>query len=76
MSELQVRDVPDTIVSALERRATRNGRSVEAEHRRILEEALGRGPERGLAEIMLDGPFREPDFRLERDESPARDVEL
>jgi plasmid stability protein len=40
MPQLLVRDVPPEIVDALKRRAASAGRSAEAEHRRILEEAL------------------------------------
>jgi antitoxin FitA len=35
-----VRDVPQDVVEALKRRAAEHGRSAEAEHRTILEEAL------------------------------------
>lgn len=40
MSQLLVRNVPENIVAALKRRAKDNGRSVEAEHRALLEDAL------------------------------------
>jgi antitoxin FitA len=40
MPELLVRDVPEDIVEALRRRAAEHGRSLEAEHRIILEEVL------------------------------------
>jgi plasmid stability protein len=40
MAQLLVRDVPKEIVEALKRRATEHGRSAEAEHRAILEQAL------------------------------------
>lgn len=40
MAQLTVRGVDDEITAALKARATRAGRSAEAEHRRILEEAL------------------------------------
>lgn len=38
--QLIVRDVPSPVAAALKRRAARHGRSAEAEHRAILEEAL------------------------------------
>jgi plasmid stability protein len=38
--QLTVRNVDDAIAAALKERAARAGRSAEAEHRRILEEAL------------------------------------
>ena len=40
MSDLLVRDVPEDVVKRLEERARRNGRSVEAEHLKILRRAL------------------------------------
>lgn len=43
MAQLLVRDVPEALVLALEERAAANGRSAEAEHRVILEDALGCG---------------------------------
>jgi plasmid stability protein len=45
MAQLIVRDLDDGIVAALKARAAEHGRSAEAEHRRILEAALGRGRE-------------------------------
>jgi plasmid stability protein len=44
MAQLTVRNVPTAVVNALKARAARAGRSAEAEHRRILEEALSDGP--------------------------------
>ena len=43
MPQLLVRDVPQDVVAALKRRAAEHGRSAEAEHRIILEEALHPG---------------------------------
>lgn len=40
MAQLTVRNVDDEIAAALKARAAKTGRSAEAEHRRILEEAL------------------------------------
>ena len=42
-SQLLVREVPLEVVEALKRRAAEHGRSAEAEHRLILEEALRPG---------------------------------
>ncbi len=42
MAQLLVRDIPEETVAALKKRAKANGRSAEAEHRAILEEALKR----------------------------------
>jgi plasmid stability protein len=43
VAQLIVRDLDEAIVKALRARAARNGRSAEAEHRRILEAALRGG---------------------------------
>jgi plasmid stability protein len=43
MPQLLVRDVPQDVVEALKRRAAEHGRSAEAEHRVILQEALCAG---------------------------------
>ena len=43
MPQLLVRDVPQELVQALKRRAAEHGRSAEAEHRLILEQALRPG---------------------------------
>ncbi len=43
MPQLLIRDVSEALVLALEERAAANGRSAEAEHRLILEEALRSG---------------------------------
>ncbi len=40
MAQLLVRDLDEDLVTLLKRRAERNGRSAEAEHRAILESAL------------------------------------
>lgn len=43
MAQLTVRNVDEAIAAALKERAAKAGRSAEAEHRRILEEALRPG---------------------------------
>ena len=43
MARLIVRNLDARLVEALKARAARNGRSVEVEHRRILEAALAEG---------------------------------
>lgn len=43
MPQLLVRNVPQAVVEALKQRAAEHGRSAEAEHRIILEEALRPG---------------------------------
>lgn len=77
MASLQVNDVPDEVVAELERRAAANNSSVEAEHRQVLLENLRpRYPKERMLEALLAGPFREPDFVLERSKETGRKVEL
>lgn len=40
MGQLIIRNIDDDLLQALERRATRHGRSTEAEHHAILREVL------------------------------------
>ncbi|MBI3512742.1 MAG: Arc family DNA-binding protein [Proteobacteria bacterium] len=56
MPQLLVRDVPQDVIEALKRRAAQHGRSAEAEHRIILEEALraGRAAFRQRAAALRD----------------------
>jgi len=78
MRQLHVRNVSEDVVARLKQQAARSGRSMEAEHRRILEEALfpERRPGRRLLEVLQRGPFTDPDFRPERVRDHGRDVEL
>ncbi len=46
MPQLLVRDVSRDVVDSLKKRASSHGRSAEAEHRAILEQALTSGHER------------------------------
>ena len=48
---LQVRNLDDGLVRRLKRRAARNGRSAEAEHREILRQALSAEVEPSFAEL-------------------------
>jgi plasmid stability protein len=56
MPQLLVRDVPRDVVDALKRQASSHGRSAEAEHRAILENALkaGRATFRARAGALRD----------------------
>jgi plasmid stability protein len=78
MPQLHVRNVSDEVVARLKQQAARAGRSMEAEHRLILEQALfpERRPERRLLEVIQAGPFAEPDFQPERGRDRGRRVEL
>lgn len=69
MANLIVRDIDDDIVQALQERAERSGRSVEAEHRSILTQALLIPEKRTFSEVLADMPDvgRDSDFeRMQR----------
>lgn len=73
MANLIVRNLDEAIVTALKQRAARHGLSAEAEHRRILEEAL-RGPSRrSFAEVLASMPDvgRDEDFARVEDSKDA-----
>ena len=54
--QLLVREVDPDLVNELKKRAVANGRSAEAEHRKILEEALTRPRRIPLSEALLKIP--------------------
>jgi len=74
MANLIVRNVDDAIANALKLRASRHGISAEAEHRRILEQAL-RPRRKSFLEVLRQMPDvgRDEDF-ARQDERPAADV--
>lgn len=55
MPQLLVRDIPQSLVQKLKRRAVEHGVSAEEEHRRILREALATKPkkERTLLDFIM-----------------------
>ena len=71
MPNLLVRNVDDDLVRALKERAGANGRSVEAEHREILADALQRPRKLSFAEVLALMPDVGLDSDFERVESPA-----
>ena len=56
MGQLLVRDLDPSLIEALKRRAAARGRSAEAEHRAILEQALHGPPRRTFAEALASIP--------------------
>lgn len=77
MANLIVRNVDDRIAQALKEQAARHGRSAEAEHRAILEQALARTRRRSLADVLASMPDvgRDEDFeRVDEQGSDARRV--
>ncbi len=75
MANLLVRNIDEAIASALKIRASLHGISAEAEHRRILEQALLRPRKRSFVEALSDIPpvGEDGDFARVQQESP-RDI--
>jgi plasmid stability protein len=75
MANLIVRNIDDAIANALKVRASQHGISAEAEHRRILEQALMRPKKKPFLEVLRQIPDvgRDEDFARVSD-SPAADV--
>lgn len=67
MPNLLVRNVDEEIVMALKAQAGEHGVSVEAEHRRILQQALHRPRSRTFIQVLMDMP----DAGLDEDFSRA-----
>lgn len=74
MSSLIVRNVDAVIVKSLKECAVRHGRSMEAEHRALLEQALLKPRRRSLAEVLAAMPNvgRDADFARIQEEQAAR----
>jgi plasmid stability protein len=64
MANLLVRGLDDSLVQTLREQAAAHGRSVEAEHREILAQALRRPRKRSFAQVLMDMPEvgRDDDF--------------
>jgi plasmid stability protein len=77
VAQLHVRNVPDELVAALKERAARNRRSMEAEHRHLLEEALRPSySKRRMLEALQGLAWDDPEFRPERSRDSGRPVDL
>jgi plasmid stability protein len=75
MANLIVRNLEEKVVRALKRRAVRHGRSAEAEHRAILEQALLKTRRKSLAEALASMPDIGRDEDFERvDDREVQDV--
>ena len=77
MPDLIVRDVEEDLVTELERRADRHGRTAEEEHREILREALGCvKPRPDFKEFLSSMPDVGDDSDFERHDDTGRDTDL
>ncbi len=66
MANLIVRNIDDAIVAALKQRASRNGVSAEAEHRKILAQVLLQPTKKSFAEVLALMPNVGQDSDFER----------
>jgi len=75
MANLIVRNIDDAVVKALKQRASRNGVSAEAEHRKILKQVLCQPTKKSLAEVLslIPAVGKESDFERVQDDA-AHDV--
>lgn len=77
MPNLIVRNLDPHIVEALNQRTAQHGRSAEAQHRAILEEALLKPKKKSFAELLASMPNmgKDKDFeRLEDEHTEQQDV--
>jgi plasmid stability protein len=70
MPNLIVRNVPEEVIKALKKRAGRHGTSAEAEHRKILTQALLKTRRRSFAEAIAAIPNVGKDSDFERVQDP------
>jgi plasmid stability protein len=56
MANLIVRNIDESIVKALKKRASLHGISAEAEHRKILEQVLLQPKRKSFAEVLMQIP--------------------
>jgi antitoxin FitA len=66
MANLIVRNIDEAIIKALELRASQHGISVEAEHRKILEQVLLKPQRKPFAEVLGEIPNVGDDADFER----------
>jgi antitoxin FitA len=75
MANLIVRNIDEAIVKALKKRASQNGISAEAEHRKILEQVLLQPQRKSFAEVLRQIPNVGYDSDSERvQDDPASPV--
>ena len=73
MANLLVRNIDDTLVKALKARAGEHGISAEAEHRKILENALLKPMRKSFAEVLMSIPAVGTDADFERTQGDRAD---
>ena len=77
MAQLIVNGLDPKILHELERRATQHGRSLEEEHRALLQAVLTPSePRRSFKDVLLAMPNVGEDADFARDVDPGRSVEF
>lgn len=76
MAQLIVRDLPEALVQALRRRAARNKRSAEEEHRQILRTALQATRRRSFAQLLATMPNVGEDDDFARTGEDSRETDF
>ncbi|MDC0434895.1 DNA-binding protein [bacterium] len=73
MGQLLIRELEQSIIDALESRAAKHGRSTEAEHKAILEQALLQPNRRSFIDVLVDipGVGNDSDFIRVQDQDAA-----
>jgi antitoxin FitA len=66
MANLIVRNIDEAVIKALKLRASQHGVSVEAEHRKILEQVLLKPQRKSFAEVLSQIPNVENDADFKR----------
>jgi plasmid stability protein len=75
MANLIVRNIDESIVKALKKRASQHGISAEAEHRKILEQVLLQPQRKSFAEALSQIPNVGQDSDFERvQDDPSQSV--
>lgn len=74
MAQLIVRNLDEALVSELEMRAARHGRSAEEEHREILRRALLPGAGIPLKQMLLSMPDVGADSDFARHDDRGREI--
>ncbi|NJK53130.1 MAG: DNA-binding protein [Acaryochloridaceae cyanobacterium RU_4_10] len=71
MANLIVRNIDEIIVKALKKRASNHGVSAEAEHRKILEQALLQPQRKSFADVLSQIPNvgNDSDFERSQDDT-------
>jgi antitoxin FitA len=73
MANLIVRNIDEAVVQALKKRASQHGISAEAEHRKILQQALLQPKKKSFAEVLslIPNVGNDSDFERVQDDATS-----